>query len=264
MGEDLSKQIILLKSDIELINGSLDNQLIDLKKKMFEELNKSDSNILRNFEESLKRLEKNETNTQNSLKEFALFKIDNSEKLGDLQNSFSFEINEIRKEITNNSYVLENLEKKLNENMQIINKEIFDLIKDINQIKIEIESVKNFKENTLVNFKDIGDEFLKNEEIINKTTYNVNLQIRDFESKILNFEQTFNLQTNSFANVKKDIYQQIYDSSLNINNKFQMFNDKIYEKFESFDKIFNDFQSNLMVKFNNIFLKFIFKINILG
>jgi len=58
-----------------------------------------------------------------------------------------------------------------------LNRDIAEIVKDLNLIKFEVETVRNFKENTIVNFKDIGDEFLKNEEIYRKMTRRINEQI---------------------------------------------------------------------------------------
>ena len=129
-----------------------------------------------------------------------------------------------------------------------MNRDIAGIVKDLNLIKFEVETVRNFKENTLVNFKDIGDEFLKNEEIYRKMTRRINEQISEFEGKIQSFEQGFNFNNENFAIIKKDLYSQIYDSNLNINNKIQIFTDTLNQRFESFDRLISEFQSNMMVR----------------
>lgn len=247
MGEDFNKRVSSLKSDIDVINETLNGQLSDLKRKMMDEMTKSSGNILRNFEDSLKRLENNEKNTQNSLNDFALFKIDNEKRLLQMQDSVANEMKEIKKEISNHAIILENIENKINDNIISMSRDIGELIRDVNKIKLDMESIRNFKENTVLNFKDIGDEFLKNEEMYKKMTYRINLQIGEFESKIVSFEQSFNLHNENFTSIKKDIYSQIYDANMNINNKFQIFNDSLNQKFEAYDRIMNDFQGNLMV-----------------
>lgn len=253
MGEDFSKQIGNVRSDIDVINETLNGQLTDLKKKMLDEMNKNSGNLTKSFEERLKRLEGNDVQMQTSLNELANFKLQSENKLMSLEHSIGLEIKEIRKELSNHSIVLENLENKINDNIISMNRDIGDLIKDLNKIKFEVDSLKNFKENTVLNFKDIGDEFLKNEELLKKLTYKINLQIRDFEGKIQAFEQSFNLHNDNFANVKKDIYSQIYDANLNVNSKLQNLHETINQKFGSFDKIINEFQDNLLVIYRKIF-----------
>lgn len=247
ISDNLTKRMDMFKSDIDLINETLNGQLSDLKRKMMEEMNKSSGNLIKNFEESIKRLENHEKNTQTSLNGLALYKIDNETRLNELETNIHMEIKEIRKETSNHSIILENMENKINDNILNMNRDIGELMRDVNIIKVEMETMKNFKDNTVLNFKDIGDEFLKNEELYKKTSYRINLQIRDFEAKILTFEQTFNLHNENFVNIKKDIYSQIYDANLNINNKFQIFNDSLNQKLDSYDRVINDFQSNLMV-----------------
>jgi len=225
----------------------LPNNLEDLTIKMKNELSKLDSTILKSNQEKLDRIENNEKNMQKSIDDFSSFKTDNESKFAEIRHSVSLELKEIKKELSNHSIILENLENKINDNIIYVNRDIGEMIKDVNKIKFELESFRNFKENTVLNFKDIGDEFLKNEEVYKKMTYRINMQIRDFEAKIINFEQNFNLQNDNFSNIKKDIYSQIYDSNMNINSKIQIFNDSFNQKFESFDKIMNDFQNNLLV-----------------
>jgi len=241
-----------LKYEIDKKYESLNGQFYDFKKKITEELDKSSENLLRNFEGNLMRVENNEKNTQNCLNEFTLFKIENANKFIELENSISSELKEMRKDISNHSLVLENLENKINDNLLNMNRDITEMIKDVNNIKIEIELVKNFKENSLLNFKEIGDEFLKNEETYKKMTYKINSQLRDFETKINLFEQTFTMNNENFLNTRKDIYSQIYDSNLNINNKLQIFNETINLQSENLERQLNEFQSNLMV---NSFIK---------
>jgi len=247
MADDLIKKTDSLKSEIDTINQTLNGQLTELKKKMMEEINKNGVNIIKNFEDSLKKLESSDKSMQESMNELNNFKLDNDIKLSEMQHNFNIELKEIKKELSNHSIILENLENKINDNIININRDIGVLLKDVNIIKCEIESVKNFRENTVLNFKDIGNEFIKNEEMLKKMSYKINLSIRDFDTKITNFEQSFNLHNDNFSNIKKDIYSQIYETNAIVNDKLQMFNDSLNQKFESFDRIMNDFQSNLMV-----------------
>ncbi len=249
MGEDLSKQIGNVRSDIDVINETLNGQLTDLKKKMLDEMNKSSGNITKSFEERLKRLESNDCEMQNSLNELATYKIQSENKLMNLEHALGLELKEIRKELSNHSIILENIENKINDNMISMNRDIGELIKDSNKIKFEVDSLKNFKENTVLNFKDIGDEFLKNEGLFKKITYKINMQLSDFEAKMQSFEQSFNLHNDNFGNVKKDIYSQIYDANMNVNSKLAIFHETLNQKIGSYDKIINEIQDNLLVFF---------------
>jgi predicted nucleic acid-binding Zn-ribbon protein len=236
-----------VRSDIDIINETLNGQLTDLKKKMLDEMNKNSGSIVKSFEERLKRLENNDIQMQNSLNELANNKILNENKLMNIEHSLGLELKEIKKELSNHSIILENLENKINDNIISMNRDIGELIKDVNKIKFEVDSLNNFKENTVFNFKDIGDEFLKNEELFKKLKYNINMQIKDFESNLVNFEQSFKLHNDNFVNVKKDIYSQIYDANLNVNSKMQNLNEILNQRFGYFDKIVDDFQDNLLV-----------------
>jgi len=253
MDEDLLKQIGNVRSEIDVINETLNGQLTDLKKKMLDEMNKSSGNIMKSFEERLKRLENNDDHMQNTLNELTSYKLQSENKIMNLEHSLGLELKELRKELSNHSIVLENLENKINDNIISMNRDIGEMIKDVNKIKFEVDSLKNFKENTVLNFKDIGDEFIKNEDMFKKMTYKIKMQIRDFEAKMVSFEQSFNLHNDNFANVKKDIYSQIYDANLNVNSKLMNLNESLNQKFGSFDKMINDFQDSLLV-FKSFFL----------
>lgn len=226
----------------------MNGQLSDLKKKMLDEINKNSSNSIKNFEENLKRLENNEKNTQKQLENITDLKVEFEEKIFLLQNSMAKETKEIKKELTDHAIILENIENKVNDNFIAMNRDIGELLKSVNFLKMEMESMRNFKENTVLNFKDIGDEFLKNEENNKKINFKINQQLMDFDSKIINFEQTFNLHTENLMNVKKDIYAQIYDANTNLNTKMQIFNDNINSKQESTDRVIYDFENNLIVR----------------
>jgi len=178
MADDLIKKTDSLKSEIDTINQTLNGQLTELKKKMMEEINKNGVNIIKNFEDSLKKLESSDKSMQESMNELNNFKLDNDIKLSEMQHNFNIELKEIKKELSNHSIILENLENKINDNIININRDIGVLLKDVNIIKCEIESVKNFRENTVLNFKDIGNEFIKNEEMLKKMSYKINLSIR--------------------------------------------------------------------------------------
>lgn len=214
---------------------------------MLDEINKNSSNSLRNFEENLKRLDNAEKNSQKQLENITDLKIEFEEKLFNIQNNIAKEVKEIQKELTDHAIILENIENKVNDNFITMNRDIGELIKGVNHLKLEMESIRNFKENTVLNFKDIGDEFLKNEENNKKMNFKINQQLMEFDSKILNFEQTFNLHTDNIMNIKKDIHAQLYDVNTNLNNKMQMFNDNINQKQESYDRIIYDFENNLVV-----------------
>ncbi len=253
MGEDLSKRIDTVKLDINLINTTLNEQLTYLKQKTLNELNKSSDNLIKNFEASLQRLENNEAKTQINQSDLACFKVDNAAKMADLEHLLSQSVTEIKRDVANNSLLLKSLEQKVNDSVLSLSRDSSEILRDLNFIKLEVEAIKNFKQNTLVNFKDIGEEFLKNEEVYRQMTHRINQQISEFEGKIISFEQGFSLNNESFVNIKKDLYTQIYDANLNMNNKIQIFSDTLNQRFEGFDRVFSQFQSSLLVSYYYLF-----------
>ncbi len=246
MNETFNNKFITMRKGFDDLVQVMTEQIESLKTKFSEDLHINSNSFLDRFEESIKRIENHEKKSNDSLYDLNNFKNEIGVKIEKLEESLRKDVKDIKKDINSNNMKIEILEKKINENVLNIQHEITGLLKDVTYIKNEIEMVKNFKENTILNFKDISEEFIKSEESFNKLTNRLNISIQEFESKIRLFEQTFNLQNDNFANIKKDIYAQIYDSNLNINNKFQLMNDNLFEKLEGYDKRIETFQNSIL------------------
>jgi len=143
---------------------------------MLDEINKGSLSSIKKFEENIKRIETNEKNAQKNNENLLELKIEFEEKLFNIQNILTKEVKEIKKELSDHAIILENMENKVNDNFISMNRDIGELIKGVNFLKMEMESIRNFKENTVLNFKDIGDEFLKNEENTKKFNFKINQQ----------------------------------------------------------------------------------------
>jgi len=78
----------------------------------------------------------------------------------------------------------------------------------------------------------------------------INLQIREWETKQNGFSENFNNYGNSFVEMKKDVYTQLYDSNLTINNKFQIITDTYIDKFQKGEIELLNFKQNISVSFN--------------
>ena len=58
----------------------------------------------------------------------------------------------------------------------------------------------------------------------------------------------FSAQIEQIESFKKDIHTKLYDNSLSTNNKLQMINESLIEKFEDYDKIISRFQDNILLE----------------
>lgn len=246
MNETLNNKILTLRKGFDDLAQIITEQTENLKLKFMDDIQKNNDKFYKGFEESLKRIETYEKNATNSFTEFTLFKSELSSKVNSLEDNLNKEIREVRKELNNNNLRIDILDKKLNDNLFTLQNDLSELLKEFNYVRNDIEMIKNFKENTILNFKDISEEFVKNEENYHKFINKISFQMQDIERKILQFEQTFNSQNDTFTNIKKDIYSQIYDANLNINNKFQSMNESFFEKQENFEKMFTTFQNSLI------------------
>lgn len=66
----------------------------------------------------------------------------------------------------------------------------------------------------------------------------------------------FSAQIEQIESFKKDIHTKLYDNSLSTNNKLQMINESLIEKFEDYDKIISRFQDNILLE-NSKFTEYI-------
>jgi len=74
--------------------------------------------------------------------------------------------------------------------------------------------------------------------------------MREWEAKQNVFSENFNNYGNSFVEMKKDVYSQLYDSNLTINNKFQVITDTYIDKIEKGEIELLNFKQNISVSFN--------------
>jgi len=256
INETLNNKILSMKKGFDDLAEVVTYQIESLRSKFMEDFHLNNQNFLKKFEESLKRLETYEKSNERTYHDLSHFKSENNQRLIYLEETFLREIKDLKKEVTNNTIKLEMFEKKINENSFNVKITSGDLVKELSDIKQEIEILKNFKENTFINFKDISNELIKNEDNYQKFVNEIISHIQEIEGKIMFYEQNAKTQNENFLNVKKDIYTQIYDNNININNKFDLINQSIYEKMNNYDKTQNTFQNSIIDE-NEKFMGFV-------
>ena len=75
----------------------------------------------------------------------------------------------------------------------------------------------------------------------------INIQMREWEGKQNSFLVSFNNYSDGFVDMKKDVYSQLYDSNLTINNKFQVITDTYIDKFKKSEIDLVNFKQNITV-----------------
>jgi hypothetical protein len=248
MNENFLDKFNNLDKKFEVLSSTVTECVEGMNDQVLKEVKDANEKLLTRFQESVKRIDIAEKNSNEVFTNFTLFKTENNKKIISFEEILQKEVQEIKKELRENNLRLEMLEKKVSDNFAITQKDFSQITKDLNSLKNDMEMVKNFKENTILNFKDISDEFIKNESEFNKLTNKILVQISEFESKVKNYEHTYNLQNDSFMSIKKDLYNQIYDTNLNFNNKFQLMNETVFNKLENFEKLNLTFQNSLIIE----------------
>ena len=71
------------------------------------------------------------------------------------------QVRELKNEFNKQSSAVEVIERRLSEFYNNLTDDIRDLIKQVSGMKNEIEVLKSFKENSLINFRDISNQFIQ-------------------------------------------------------------------------------------------------------
>lgn len=248
MNETFKTKIDGLSKGFDAFTELMTNQLQVINEKFMENQHQSSEQLIKECQGALERLESYETNSNELYADFHLFKSETNTKIESVEDVLRKDIQEIKKQILDRNNKIEALDEKVTQDLDIIRNDIGDIVKDVSTIKNEIEMFKNFKQNTILNFGDISDEFVRNDKEFKKFTNSIYSQIAEFDSKINLFDQTFNMHNDNFINIKKDIYNQIYDNNLTINNRFKDMNDTFLEKFEQIEKMNQEYQSSLLLE----------------
>lgn len=151
----------MLKKGFEDLSTAVTDQMENVKLKVLEDIQSNNSRLFKSFEDSLKRLENYEKSSNENFTEFNTFKSENNSRLTILEENLWKEIKEIKKDISNSNMKIENMDKKYSEHFTVLQKDFDSIHKEFNFVKNELEMFKGFKENTILNFKDITGEFIK-------------------------------------------------------------------------------------------------------
>ena len=99
----------------------------------------------------------------------------------------------------------------------------------------------------MTNFKEFGEEFIKLEKGYKDFALKLNIQLQEWEAKQKSYLKSYNSFSDGFVDMKKDVYTQLYDSNLTINNKFQVITDTYIDKFKKGEIELLSFKQNISV-----------------
>jgi hypothetical protein len=256
INENILNKFNSLSQYFEENNTKTSKKIDTLYEKINSEIDKNREIMKDSKEGTLKRVENNEGEIRKLQIIIEKIQNDSESKFKIIEELFSREIKDIKKEIAENGIKIEILNNKIEENHNSDYSQLTNIQKELTTMKNELEMIKNFKENTILNFKDISEEFLKNENSFNKLSNKISLQINDFESKLKIYDQSFHLQNESFLTVKKDVLNQLYDIHINLENKIRIIEEKVFDKLETHENISYSFRENL-VNENDKFVSFV-------
>jgi hypothetical protein len=256
INENILTKFNSFNQSFEESNSKISKKIDSMNEKIFSEIDKNREIAKDAKEGTLRRVENNEGEIRKLNMLIERGQAESDTKIKILEELFSREIKDIKKDIAENNIKIDILIKKHEENQISGSSQLTNILKELTTMKNEIEMLKNFKENTILNFKDISDEFLKNENSFNKLTNKINLQINEFESKLKLYDQSFNLQNESFLTVKKDVLNQLYDIHISLENKIRIVEEKVFDRLETNENISYSFRENLVIE-NDKFVAFI-------
>lgn len=256
-------QIKALKDALDQIGDLVNDSISDFKNELRNEM-EDKNNVLKNFvDKKMKILDTydkinadNEFNHKN-------FENQTRNKLNELDNDIKNNIKSMNDIISTNTNKVNYFEKKFVEEMKYIREEITNIYKELENLKNDVISLKNFKDISNNNFKNINNDISKQEEIITNFTNKINLSLNYYENEVQHFkEENCNVLLN-FNKIKEEVYRHlnIIDNKLssklkelflsiedkqNFNNcEIQRFEKYIYEEQEKFNKFIEE-------KFNNL------------
>ena len=138
------------------------------------------------------------------------------------------------------------IEKKIQENISFLNKEIQSLLQDNNYFKNSIDIINKFKENTAFNFSNLSQEISCMDQGSIDFRKKILLSLQESDLKLKNLDQTLSIEIDKLISAKKVIYSQLYDFNLNMSNKFDAINENVLDKFEVLEKNFKNFKMGLI------------------
>jgi len=245
-GELLNGKIFSLRKGLEDLTSSINQQLDIFKEKQDENLKENNNKIFNSLQQKLEKVEQLDEKTKEIDKEMCSKNDENNKKITKGLEIVTENLRNLNNEVVKQGAAVEIIEKRLGEFYNNLTDEMKSLAKQISGLKNEIEVLKNFKESSLINFRDISNQFLQNDKENKEFKTKINNIVKETEAKIRMMDVNLGNQLEQIENTKKEIFAQLFDNNQAQSNKFQLVNESLIEKFEDYDKIISRFQENLL------------------
>lgn len=213
MNETFMEQISLLKSGLNSLSLTMQENVEEIKSKIFKDVKKNNNKFIQSIESNF--IKSNEFNNYQPKSG----EVNLDQKLSVLEDIIGCQLNEISNELKTNKEMNTLLSQKIEANTQMLNESIKGMNKELNVLKNEIEMIKGFRLTTLETFGKISDDMIYSNEQIRKCSNDVSLYIQSAESKMKHFENVFIRFNESFIEMKSSISTQIEAMNKNYSSK---------------------------------------------
>lgn len=159
-GELLNGKIFSLRKGLEDLTSTINNQIDNIKENNENALKNNNNNLLQSLQDKLNKIETLENKTKQIDTEINKNNDDYNKKFVKGLDSLTDNFRILKNDLTKQGAAVEVVEKRLGEFYSSLVEDIRDLIKQMSVLKNDVEMLKQFKESSLVNFRDISNQFI--------------------------------------------------------------------------------------------------------
>lgn len=243
-----SAQINTLKDGIDQLGQVVSDSLEDFKQKITQDTSDKTTKLYAFIEDKMKLFDyydkKNAENdfTKNN------FENETKSKLCSIENELKESLKQFKEELNTNTARIDFIEKKCIDNYNIIKEDLSVLTKEMLSIKNQLISLNKFKDSTVDNFKSVHSDFLHQEETIENFVSKVNFSLNEFDNKMQSYETSIKTQTETFNDVKEEIYGHIDILDSKLHSKLKEMNDLIYKQSTLQCKEIDNFENHILTE----------------
>jgi predicted nucleic acid-binding Zn-ribbon protein len=160
-GELLNGKIFAIRKGLEDISNSLNDKLDNFKEYNDNCLKSNNNSLVKSLQDKLSKIEVLENKTKEIDKEMTNNNEENNKRFTKSIDYLNDQVRELKNEFNKQSSAVEVIERRLSDFYNNLTEDIRDLIKQVTGMKNDIEVLKSFKENSLINFRDISNQFIQ-------------------------------------------------------------------------------------------------------
>lgn len=255
MNENLNEQIKTLKGGFSSLSSTITDQIAEIKTKILEDVQSSNSKFLKSFEANMLQFQAYEKNMISIDQKNQIDSMNLDKKISIVEDVLSNQINNIKIELKATQDKNELMTKQIESNALRLNESIQQTNKELQIIKNDIEMLKRYKLASSETFGKISDDIIYSNEHISKCVNDISVSIKDTDSKLKHFENSFNRLNDSFGLIKSDVYIQLDDLKDNYKKKIEKINDELMSSIKECKIEMEKFNIN-MIEENQKFIEY--------